>query len=69
MEQWVKTKMLKPNIPLFVTLLLFEKDNFDLLKRFTRNPPAPPLQRGVGGDFSDGYPNRYGFDMIFKRLN
>jgi hypothetical protein len=27
----------------------YEIINFDLLKRFTRNPPCPPLQRGVRG--------------------
>jgi len=51
-----------------VTLWLLEKrELFSLLKRPPRNPPCPPLQRGVGGDFSDGFPNRYGLAKFGSR--
>jgi hypothetical protein len=59
-----------PGIRLPGTLLLFEKGNFLTSEKFSQKSPLPPLCKGgLGADFSDGYLNRYGFDMNFKLLN
>jgi hypothetical protein len=49
----VKYPKIQRKVRIFITLWLFEKDNFYSLNRPPRNPPCPPLQRGVGGDFDD----------------
>jgi hypothetical protein len=48
------------------TLALWKRELLRLLKRSPRNPPCPLCKVGLGGDFSDSFPNRYYLAKILR---